>query len=170
MSRDPLALDRETMRRMGHEVVDLLVDRIANLANEPVLRTATRSEMEARLAGPAPARGGDFGAILRRLDADVLPFGAHSIHPEYLAERVGGRGEVDFADRGLQLTRTSRAIKIWLALQVFGVDAYREAIDRPMDLALGAQARIEGRGRDGRAVGGPCPGGGVSGPGRRRGT
>jgi aromatic-L-amino-acid/L-tryptophan decarboxylase len=382
MSRDPLALDRETMRRMGYQVVDLLVDRIAGLADEPVLRTATRAEMEARLAEPSPAAPGDFGAVLRRLDTHILPFGAHwdhprnfayipgsgtwpaalgdlvasatnidsgawreaagasqleltvldwfrdwigypegasgilvsggsaanltaiacarevlvgpmstrivayvgdqshssiaraarhlgfrpdqvrviptdaglrmrpddlasamdadvrggrlpflvstvagstntgavddlprisalcrergvwlhvdaayggfavltergrtllaglaladsitldphkwllmpfevgclmvrspghlerafSIHPEYLAERVGGLGEVDFADRGLQLTRATRAIKVWLALQAFGVDAYREAIDRAMDLALGAQARIE---------------------------
>ena len=382
MSRDPLALDRETMRRMGHEVVDLLVDRIAGLADEPVLRTATRQAMEARIAEPAPARGRDFTSVLQRLDTDVLPFGAHwdhprffgyipgsgtwpaalgdliaaavnidsgawreaagatqleltvldwfrdwigypegasgvlvsggsaanmaaiacarevlvgpmstrivayvgdqshssiaraarhlgfrpdqlrviatdaglrmrpddlaaamdadvkagrlpflvaavagstntgavddlatisgickgrgvwlhvdaayggfavltergrsrltgleladsvtldphkwllmpfevgclmvrtpghleqafSIHPEYLAERAAGRGEVDFADRGLQLTRATRAIKVWLALQVFGVDAYREAIDRAMDLALAAQAGIE---------------------------
>jgi hypothetical protein len=44
MSRDPLALDVETMRRMGHAVVDLLVDRIARLGDEPVIRTATPEE------------------------------------------------------------------------------------------------------------------------------
>ena len=42
MSRDPLALDRETMRRMGYEVVDLLVERLTRLADEPVIRMATR--------------------------------------------------------------------------------------------------------------------------------
>ena len=81
MSKDPLALDRETMRRMGYEVVDLLVDRIAALPDEPVLRTATRAEMEARLAEPPPSAPGDFSALLRRLDEDVLPFGAHWDHP-----------------------------------------------------------------------------------------
>jgi len=81
MSRDPLALDRETMRRMGHEVVDLIVDRLAVLAEEPVLRMATRPEMERRLAEPAPAEARDFSDLLRRLDADVLPFGAHWDHP-----------------------------------------------------------------------------------------
>jgi hypothetical protein len=68
---------------------------------------------------------------------------AFSIHPEYLAERAAGRGEVDFADRGLQLTRASRAIKVWLGLQAFGVAAYREAIDRALDLVLDAQRTIE---------------------------
>ena len=383
MSEDPLALGRDEMRRMGYQVVDLLVERIASLAAEPVLRTATRSEMEARLAEPPPMGPVAFETLLQRLDEDVLPFGAHwdhprffgyvpgsgtwpaalgdliasamnidagawreaagasqleltvldwfrewigypheasgvlvsggsaanltaiacarevlvgsmssrivayvgdqshssiaraarhlgfgptqvriiptdsglrmrpddleaamdadiaggrlpflvaaaagstnsgavddlaalssicrargvwlhvdaayggfavlsergrarlagleladsitldphkwllmpfevgcvmvrsadrleqafSIHPEYLAERAAGRGEVDFADRGLQLTRATRAIKVWLALQTFGVDAYRAAIDRAMDLALGAQTWIEG--------------------------
>jgi len=379
---DPLALDRETMRRMGYEVIDLLVDRIERLPSEPVLRTATRDQLAAKLDEPAPAGPRDFGSLLRRLDEDVLPYGSHwdhprnfsyipgsgtwpaalgdlvasavnidsgawreaagatalelavlewfrtwmgypegaggalvsggsaanltaiacarevmvgpmsdriviyvgdqshssmaraarhlgfrpsqvriiptdaglrmrpddlasamaaderagrqpflvaavagstntgavddltaiapicrehgawlhvdaayggfavltergkarlagigaadsvtldphkwlhmpfevgclmvreagqlerafSIHPEYLAERLAKRGEVDFADRGLQLTRATRAIKVWLALQTFGVDAYRTAIDRAMDLAVLAQERIE---------------------------
>ena len=382
MAGDPLALDRETMRRMGYEVIDLLIERIERLPAEPVLRTATRDELAAKLEEPAPAGPRDFGSLLRRLDEDVLPYGSHwdhprnfsyipgsgtwpaalgdlvaaavnidsgawreaagataleltvlewfrqwigypegaggalvsggsaanltaiacarevlvgpmsdriviyvgdqshssiaraarhlgfrpsqvriiptdadlrmrpddlasamaaderagrqpflvaavagstntgavddlpaiasicrahsawlhvdaayggfsvltergkarlagigaadsvtldphkwlhmpfevgclmvreagqlerafSIHPEYLAERLARKGEVDFADRGLQLTRATRAIKVWLALQTFGVDAYRTAIDRAMDLALLAQQRIE---------------------------
>jgi aromatic-L-amino-acid decarboxylase len=67
---------------------------------------------------------------------------AFELHPEYLKEGVGARG-VNFADRGLQLTRASRAIKIWLAIQTFGVDAFRTVIDRAMDLAIEAQRRIE---------------------------
>ena len=55
---------------------------------------------------------------------------------------------VNFADRGLQLTRASRAIKVWLAIQTFGLDAFRAAIDRAMDLTLAAQARIEADDRD----------------------
>ena len=42
---DPLALEREEMRRMGHAVVELLVRRIAELRDEPVLRTADREEL-----------------------------------------------------------------------------------------------------------------------------
>jgi hypothetical protein len=43
----------------------------------------------------------------------------------------------------LQLTRASRAIKVWLALQTFGVAAFRAAIDRAMDLTIEGQRRIE---------------------------
>ena len=80
---DPLALDGATMRRMGYEVVDFLVDRLAGLADGPVLRTATSDEMSARLMEPAPERGTDLTPILRRLDADVLSFVGHWDHPRF---------------------------------------------------------------------------------------
>jgi aromatic-L-amino-acid decarboxylase len=67
---------------------------------------------------------------------------AFELHPEYLKES-GHRAGINFADRGLQLTRASRAIKVWLAVEAFGLDAFRAAIDRAMDQTLAAQARIE---------------------------
>ncbi len=68
---------------------------------------------------------------------------AFELHPEYLREQVDDQHAVNFADRGLQLTRSSRAIKVWLAIQTFGLDAFREVIDRSLDLTLEAQRRIE---------------------------
>jgi glutamate/tyrosine decarboxylase-like PLP-dependent enzyme len=50
---------------------------------------------------------------------------------------------VNFSDLGVQLSRTSRALKLWLSLRYFGIDAFRAAIDRCIDLARLAQARIE---------------------------
>ena len=67
---------------------------------------------------------------------------AFELHPEYLNDR-GHEAGVNFADRGLQLTRASRAIKVWLAIETFGLDAFRAAIDRAIDQTLAAQARIE---------------------------
>jgi aromatic-L-amino-acid decarboxylase len=68
---------------------------------------------------------------------------AFELHPEYLREQLDDRHAVNFADRGLQLTRSSRAIKVWLAIQTFGLDAFRAVIDRSMDLTVEAQRRIE---------------------------
>ena len=68
---------------------------------------------------------------------------AFELHPEYLADRRSSAPVVNFADRGLQLTRGSRAIKVWLAIQTFGLAAFRDAIDRALDLTLDAQRRIE---------------------------
>ena len=82
-SPDPLALDADTMREMGYRVVDMLVEQSSRLASEPVIRMASRSEMEAALAEPAPATGQPFGALLDRLASDVLPFVGHFDHPRF---------------------------------------------------------------------------------------
>ena len=49
---------------------------------------------------------------------------------------------MNFSDRGLQLTRTCRALKVWISLQHFGVGAFRAAIDACFDLAQHAEQRI----------------------------
>lgn len=42
---------------------------------------------------------------------------------------------VDYMDYGPQLSRSFKAFKVWSALQAFGVDAFRTAIDHMLDLA-----------------------------------
>ena len=76
------------------------------------------------------------GHLLRR---------AFEIAPDYLKDSVVEGGEVNFADRGLQLSRGSRALKIWLSLRFFGVAAFRAAIDHCLDLALLAEEHVRGR-------------------------
>jgi glutamate/tyrosine decarboxylase-like PLP-dependent enzyme len=83
----------------------------------------------------------EVGCLLVRDGATLEQ--AFALHPEYLRETGDERDPVNFADRGLQLTRASRAIKVWLAVQAFGVAAFRTAIDRAIDLTLAAQRLIE---------------------------
>lgn len=68
---------------------------------------------------------------------------AFRITPHYLKDTEGSLREVNFSDHGMQLTRVSRALKLWVSLNYFGVDAFREAIDRSLDLAREAQQMIE---------------------------
>jgi selenocysteine lyase/cysteine desulfurase len=68
---------------------------------------------------------------------------AFEITPDYLKDAEVEEQEVNFADLGLQLTRMFRALKVWMSFKYFGVDAFRAAIDRSLDLARLAQARIE---------------------------
>jgi glutamate/tyrosine decarboxylase-like PLP-dependent enzyme len=71
---------------------------------------------------------------------------AFAMFPEYLRD-VGVEGEeVAFRDRGPQLSRGSRAIKLWLSVQVFGLDAFRAAIDRGIDLAERAERALAATG------------------------
>jgi hypothetical protein len=68
---------------------------------------------------------------------------AFEMTPDYLKDAVVAAGEVNFADLGLQLSRMARAFKIWISIRYFGLDAFRAAIDRALDLALAAQRHIE---------------------------
>ncbi|HYH87754.1 MAG TPA: aminotransferase class V-fold PLP-dependent enzyme [Solirubrobacteraceae bacterium] len=62
---------------------------------------------------------------------------------EYLRDTFGG--EVNFRDRGIQLTRGTRALKLWLSVQVFGLDAFRDAVAHGIALAEHAEAVLRER-------------------------
>jgi glutamate/tyrosine decarboxylase-like PLP-dependent enzyme len=52
-----------------------------------------------------------------------------------MQDAQGAADEVDFADYGLQLTRGFRALKLWMSIKLFGMDAFREAVARGIELA-----------------------------------
>jgi aromatic-L-amino-acid/L-tryptophan decarboxylase len=54
-------------------------------------------------------------------------------------------GEVNFRDRSPQLSRTSRALKLWLSIRVFGLAAFRDAIARGIALAEHAESALRAR-------------------------
>jgi aromatic-L-amino-acid decarboxylase len=60
---------------------------------------------------------------------------AFSVHPEYLQDVRARETEVNFSDYGEQLTRYSRALKVWFSVQYFGTVAIAAAQDRAMALA-----------------------------------
>ena len=84
----------------------------------------------------------ECGALLVR-DGRLLRR-AFEIVPEYLKDATVGADEVNFSDLGLQLSRSSRALKVWLSVQYFGLDAFRTAVDRCLDLAVACRARRHG--------------------------
>jgi len=66
---------------------------------------------------------------VRRLEA------AFGVRPEYLQDADLGMEQVNFGDRGLQLSRSFRALKVWMSVQTFGVAAFRRAVGRGIELA-----------------------------------
>jgi aromatic-L-amino-acid/L-tryptophan decarboxylase len=70
---------------------------------------------------------------------------AFTLIPDYLADVEAADEEVNFADLGVQLTRNARAFKVWLSVSMFGVAAFRAAIDASLDLARRAEARVRER-------------------------
>ncbi len=67
---------------------------------------------------------------------------AFRILPEYLKDVEVGEEEVNFADRGEQLTRYSRALKIWMSVSYFGTEAIARAIQDGMDRARLLQSLV----------------------------
>jgi glutamate/tyrosine decarboxylase-like PLP-dependent enzyme len=62
--------------------------------------------------------------------------------PEYLVDVMARRGEVDMRNRTLELTRRSRALKLWLSFRTYGMEAIGAAVERGIELAEIAQELI----------------------------
>ncbi|HEX5757856.1 MAG TPA: aminotransferase class I/II-fold pyridoxal phosphate-dependent enzyme [Thermoanaerobaculia bacterium] len=82
----------------------------------------------------------ECGCVLLR-DGGLLRQTFHVL-PEYLQDVERGLEEVNFCDLGLQLTRGFRALKLWMSLQVFGLAAFRQAIERGIALAERAEGLL----------------------------
>jgi hypothetical protein len=69
-----------------------------------------------------------------------------AIHPDYLdSTESHAAGEVNFGEWGLQLSRGSHALKVWMSVQAFGLAAFRDAIDRNMQLTAYAEQLVHAR-------------------------
>jgi glutamate/tyrosine decarboxylase-like PLP-dependent enzyme len=69
------------------------------------------------------------------------------ILPDYLKDIHRGEDEVNFCDRGIQLTRSFRALKLWLSIQVFGLAAFRRAVERGFEIAESVERLLRARPR-----------------------
>jgi glutamate/tyrosine decarboxylase-like PLP-dependent enzyme len=68
-----------------------------------------------------------------------------TVHPEYMKDTFRAEEEPNFCEWGVQLTRSTRALKLWMSLKVFGVDAFRRAITAGLELAELAEAELRNR-------------------------
>ncbi len=83
----------------------------------------------------------EAGCVLAR-DAAFLRE-TFRVMPDYLLDTVvGGPDHPNFCDYGIQLTRSARALKIWLPIKHFGLARFRAVIGRTMDLAIYAEAKL----------------------------
>ena len=82
----------------------------------------------------------ECGCLLAREPARLRD--AFHIMPDYLNDVAAVGAQVNFADYGEQLTRQSRALKVWLGVRYFGVAALRDAMDHAMDLAQHAERLV----------------------------
>jgi aromatic-L-amino-acid/L-tryptophan decarboxylase len=70
---------------------------------------------------------------------------AYTLHAEYLRETRLSDGPLNYYDFGPQLTRSFRALKVWMSLRTFGLNAFRSAVEHGLALAEHAQATLNAR-------------------------
>jgi aromatic-L-amino-acid decarboxylase len=85
----------------------------------------------------------ECGCVLVR-DAAILK-SAFQIKPDYLRDVHRDIEEFNPCDHGVQLTRSFRALKVWLSLETFGLAAFRQAITRGFELAELAERELRAR-------------------------
>jgi len=83
----------------------------------------------------------EIGCVLVR-DTKHLRDTFH-ILAEYLRDIVQSEEEINFCDFGIQLTRSFRALKLWMALKTFGVEAFANAVAKGFLLAEYTQETLE---------------------------
>ncbi len=67
---------------------------------------------------------------------------AFAVRHDILQDTIWGANHPNFSDRGLQLSRSVRALKVWMSVQTFGMEAFRQAVSRGMALATQAEEYV----------------------------
>ena len=66
----------------------------------------------------------------------------YAIGNDVLQDTVWGANHPNFADRGQQLSRAARALKIWMSVQTFGMAKFRAAVQNGLNLARRAEEYV----------------------------
>ena len=64
------------------------------------------------------------------------------MRPDILQDTIWGANHPNIANRGFQLSRSFRALKIWMSVQTFGMAAFRKSVLNGLELAEQAEAYI----------------------------
>jgi glutamate/tyrosine decarboxylase-like PLP-dependent enzyme len=82
---DTLELSKEEMKRLGYQVIDMLVNHMVKLKDKPVSRHASRKKMEALLKEPLPEEPTHYEQTLKQLETCVFSNMMHLDHPRFFA-------------------------------------------------------------------------------------
>ena len=67
---------------------------------------------------------------------------AFAVRPDILQDTIWGKNHPNFSDLGLQLSRSARALKVWMSVQTFGMARFRRAVSKGMKLSARAEEYV----------------------------
>ncbi len=80
-----LSMDREQIRKLGYEIVDIIADELGDPSKRPIYpRPYDWDELEPVLGGDAPEAGEDPHELLATIRDSLIPASANYIHPRLL--------------------------------------------------------------------------------------
>jgi glutamate/tyrosine decarboxylase-like PLP-dependent enzyme len=77
--------DEATLESWARQVTGFVLNHHATLPEQPIGLTASRPQLETRLAEPLPEQGQPFEQVLQRFQQHVYPFAFRVNHPRFLA-------------------------------------------------------------------------------------
>jgi len=89
LSLDPADADEwEALRRLGHTMVDEMLEHLRTVRERPVWRPVP-SEIRKRLSGAAPRQPAPVEQVYEEFKRDVLPYPTGNIHPRFWGWVIG---------------------------------------------------------------------------------
>ncbi len=85
---DPKGRNIEQVRRIGYEVVDLVVEQFSSLSERPVFRYAGPEELNRMFSGPLPQKGKAWSEVLQEIRQGVLNHSFYFGHPRYIGHMI----------------------------------------------------------------------------------
>ncbi len=82
----------------------------------------------------------EIGCVLVRNHEHLRETYAHSA--EYMQLVEHNAAQINFCDYGVQLTRAFKALKFWMSMKVYGLEAFREAVQKSLDDAAYVESLI----------------------------
>lgn len=77
----------------------------------------------------------EIGCLLVRNQKNLLK--TFRVSAEYLLDtKLGNQQEINYYDHGMQLTRSFRALKFYMTVKTFGLEALKQAVQQGMDMAV----------------------------------
>ena len=85
---DPEGKNIEQVRRIGYEIVDLIVEQFSSLTERPVFKYATPKELNTLFSDPLPQKGTAWPEVLREIRETVLKHSFYFGHPRYIGHMI----------------------------------------------------------------------------------